>query len=232
MDVDAGEIRGLIGPNGSGKSTTLNLIGGLLRHDQGNIELAGRRVDQLPPHQRAAHGIGHVFQSPTLFGELSAIDNVRVGLHLTHPEGRGFFTSVFRPLACRRNDLVSRQEAMRHLDAIGLGHTADLRAGDLSYGEQRLLDIAKAMAAMPKVLLLDEPAAGLGKTMVEHLVSVVRRLREAGTTIVITDHNLEMIMGLCDRITVLNYGRKLVEGEPQQVRKDEAVIAAYIGKRH
>jgi len=225
--VRAGEVHGLIGPNGAGKTTVLNLVSGLTAPTGGAIRLDGRRIHGLPTHRIAALGVARTFQNIRLFGDLSAEDNVLVGEHL-----------VRRPsLAARLLVLPSAREEERHalerarslLDRVGLTERAAEKARNLSYGEQRRVEIARALAAEPRLLLLDEPTAGMNPVEVEAVAKLIRNVAASGHSVLLIEHNVQLVMEVCDRITVLNFGRVIAEGPPAAVAKDPAVVDAYLG---
>jgi len=229
--IRRGEIRGLIGPNGSGKTTTINLLSGLLRPDQGTITVAGKRIDGLPAYKRAGFGVARTFQAPAVFKDLSVFQNVLVGGHSFESFGLKLRNVLFRQWSVlnRNADLVQR--CMRSLEFVGLDHRAPALAGDLSYGEQKLLDLAKVLVCGPALVLLDEPAGGLDPSQVTQLKGIVARLRSSGTTILFSEHNVSMIMGICDEITVLNFGKKIAEGPPDTIKRHPEVIACYLGTK-
>jgi branched-chain amino acid transport system ATP-binding protein len=205
-------IHGLIGPNGAGKTTCFNLLSGLVPADAGRITLDGTRLDLLPVHRRTQSGLARTFQNIRLFSALTAFENTLCGQH-----------------ARRMPERQARQEALELLELIGLAASAHKRAGELSYGDQRRLEIARALAARPKLLLLDEPAAGMNPAETAALAALLRRLREAGTTLLLVEHDMRFVMQLCDRITVLNFGRVIAEGSASEVQAAPDVIAAYLG---
>jgi branched-chain amino acid transport system permease protein len=214
--VPEGAILGLIGPNGAGKSTLLGVLSAFIRPDAGTMLYAGREVATLEPHEAAALGLVRTFQHTTLYGSLSAFDNVLTATYGAAP--------VFS-----RSEAKRRAAAAAALAAVGLAEAAARRAEDLPYGEQRRLAIAVALAARPRLLLLDEPAAGLNPTEAAELATTLRRIRDGGVTVVIVDHNMQMMMGLCDRLVVLHHGRLIGGGTPAEVAADGAVVAAYLG---
>lgn len=228
MSVEAGEIRGLIGPNGAGKTTTLNLISGLTRPTagrmmMGGVDVTGRRADHL-----AALGIRRTFQNLKLFSELTVLQNVMVGLHTS---GRsGVFDAILGSRRQRREEEMMVAESMSALEIVGLADSADRPASDLAYGHRRLLELARAIVAKPVLLLLDEPAAGLNSSEAASLVQLIRRINTQGVTMVLVEHHMDVIMAACSRITVLNYGQKLAEGTPAEIRSNELVIEAYLGR--
>ena len=228
LDVAEGEVHGLIGPNGAGKTTLLNLLSGHLRASSGSVTFDGRDITRQPAERRAAMGIRRTFQNLRLFRDMSALDNIKVGLHAgTRSE---VLPALLRTPFQRQEEAEITEKARQAMTFVGLLHVADQPAGTLAYGHQRLVEIARAFVARPRLMLLDEPAAGLNGTESQHLVDFVRRIRDAGVTILLIEHRMDVVMPTCDRITVLNYGRLLARGTPREVRSDTAVISAYLGK--
>ncbi len=226
--VGEGEIVGLIGPNGAGKTTVINLLSGLLRPTAGSVTFGEARLDRLPPHRIARAGVARTYQNIRLFRGLTALDNVIVGTHVT-TDAPFAARLVFAP-SVRREEAAARASAQRLLERVGLGARAAARATSLPYGEQRRLEIARALASRPRLLLLDEPAAGMNAAEMDTLVALIRSLAREGQTILLIEHNMQVVMGVCDRIVVLNFGRKIAEGPPAQVSRDRDVIAAYLGE--
>lgn len=228
FEVGAGEIVGLIGPNGAGKTTVINLLTGLLSPTSGQIEFAGQRLESLAAHQIAAAGVARTYQNIRLFRGLSALDNVIVGTHL---RTRASFAArlAFAP-SVRREEATARESARALLGRVNLGGREAARATSLPYGEQRRLEIARALAAQPKLLLLDEPAAGMNPAEMDVLISLIRSLRDEGQTILLIEHNMQVVMGVCDRIVVLSFGRKIAEGTPAEISRNKEVITAYLGE--
>ncbi len=227
ITVAEGEVHGLIGPNGAGKTTMLNLLSGHLPVSAGRITFAGQDVTRFSAERRAVAGIRRTFQNLKLFREMTVLENVMVGLHAaTRAE---IFAALLRTPFQRREEARIRETAHAALAFVGLTHLADQPAGSLPYGHQRLLEIARAFVAQPLLLLLDEPAAGLNGAESRHLVDFILRIRAAGTTIVLIEHHMDVVMPTCDRITVLNYGKLLARGTPTEIRTDTAVIGAYLG---
>lgn len=228
LSVAPGAIHAVIGPNGAGKTTLLNLVTGIYSPTAGRVAFEGEALTGLPPHRIAERGVARTFQNTELFAEMSARDNVRVGLHLHL--AYSLAEAVLRLPRYRHVERKAAQRAEELLDLVGLGAQADTPAGDLALGQQRRLELARALAVGPRLLMLDEPAAGLRAAEVDELSAVLRRLRdELGLTLVLIDHVMRVVMRLSDRITVLNYGRWLAEGTPEEIRRDPAVIAAYLG---
>jgi branched-chain amino acid transport system ATP-binding protein len=228
LSVDAGTIHGLIGPNGSGKTTLCNVISGFYRPRAGRVAFEGRDLATLAPHAVAAAGIARTFQDLQVFGEMTALENVQVG---AHSRGQaGILGAVVRTRAARREDAAAREEARAMLAYVGLAGLEDRRANRLSFGQQRMLELARALASCPRLLLLDEPAAGLSPVMVERLTGILRDLRgERGLTIVLIEHVIRLVMGVSDRITVLDHGERIADGPPDAIRRDARVIEAYLG---
>lgn len=226
--VGDGEVHGLIGPNGAGKTTLLNLISGLLRPTAGKIELDGRRIDGLPPNRIAALGVARTYQNIRLFGGLSAVDNVVVGQHLRRRAP--FWRHLFLLPSARSEERTARAEAGSELARVGMQERASTRAFNLSYGEQRRVEIARALAAQPKLVLLDEPTAGMNPNEADAVARLVREVTKQGRAVLLIEHNVRLVMQLCDRITVLNFGKVIAKGTPAEVGKDPAVIAAYLGE--
>jgi ABC-type branched-subunit amino acid transport system ATPase component len=227
FSVAAGEVRGLIGPNGAGKTTVLNLVSGLLRPTSGTVALDGARIDRLPPHRIAARGVTRTYQNIRLFPALTAVENVIVGMHLRRhaPLARRM---LLLP-AARAEEEAARERAAALLRRVGLDERAGEKAANLSYGEQRRLEIARALAADPRVLLLDEPTAGMNPVEVAAIGELIREVARAGHSVLLVEHNVKLVMDVCDRITVLNFGRVIADGAPAGVASDPAVVAAYLG---
>jgi branched-chain amino acid transport system ATP-binding protein len=230
LDVEQGAIQAVIGPNGAGKSTMINVITGLYPVDGGAVSFEHERIDGRPPHIIARKGIARTFQNTELFGEMSAIENVMVGLDRHHSYNLAI--GMAHGPGYRRSEVAARQEAQDLLALVGLTDDASIVAAALPFGKQRRLEIARALATRPKLLLLDEPAAGLRAAEVESLNLILLNLRaEQGLTILVIDHVMALVMAISDRISVLNFGRKIAEGDPDTVRKSPEVIRAYLGEK-
>ena len=227
FQVERGTICGLIGPNGAGKTTLINIASGLLPPTSGAISLAGRNITGQPPHRVAAAGIARTFQNIRLFAELSVVDNVLVGDHLHR--GDSLLSALLALPSARRAERAAYTAAMDLLAELGIAHLADRPAATLAYGDQRRVEIARALALRPALLLLDEPAAGMNAAETERLAEQLLRLRATGLTMLVIEHDMDLIMRVSDQVVVLNFGMLVTSGPPAQVRRDPDVIAAYLG---
>jgi branched-chain amino acid transport system ATP-binding protein len=227
LAIRAGAIHAVIGPNGAGKSTLLNLLSGIYRPDSGTVMFEEADLTPLSAHQRVRHGIARTFQKIRLFRHLSALANVVAGFHLRHDIPAWQY--LLHGTAFRRDRDRCRDEAMRLLAFVGLAERAGMTAGALSYGEQRMLEIARALATKPRLLLVDEPAAGLNAAEVDMLLERMSALRDDGLTLLIVEHNMDLVMQLADRILVIDYGQYLFEGSAAEVQTHAGVIDAYLG---
>lgn len=229
FDVEDGEIRGLIGPNGSGKSTFFNLISGVYDVGSGTVTFDGRDITNWEPHDIAAAGVARTFQLLRMFTEMTVLENLMIGHHC-HVK-YGIFAGVFGVRRVAREEKQIRDEMMEILSFIGLADFAGVPASELSIGQRRLLALGRAIAMKPKLLMLDEPAAGLSPVNVDNLMSIMVRLKKKyGLTVIVVEHILKVVMDTCDRVTVLDHGVRISEGTPEFVRDDHAVIEAYLGR--
>jgi len=227
LHINQGEIYGLIGPNGAGKTTLFNILTGLYQLDTGSFSFAGIAYSNCKPHVLAQAGIARTFQNIRLFANMSALENIMVGRHLR--TRTGLWGALTRNAAARAEERAIEQRAHKLLRYVGINRPSNTLAKNLSYGEQRRLEIARALATDPKLLALDEPAAGMNATETDNLKTLLKTIRESGITILLIEHDVKLIMDLCDRIAVLNYGQKIAEGKAEDVRNNPDVISAYLG---
>jgi branched-chain amino acid transport system ATP-binding protein len=228
FEVPEGSIFGLIGPNGAGKTTVFNLATGLLQASGGQIGFGGHSLGKLAPHQITRLGIARTFQNIRIFKDTSLLENVVIGMHGHLDYGFGGLLSNSRSF--RRIEAAARERALELLSWVKLDHKADMLADSLSYGEQRKLEFARALATQPKLLLLDEPVAGMNSAEKSELMTQILSIRQRGYSIFLIEHDMRFVMGLCDRIAVLNFGRIIAQGPPDEIRNNPDVIEAYLGK--
>lgn len=225
--VEKGQIYGLIGPNGAGKTTMFNCITNIFEPTEGEIYFNGENITKLKSYKITEKGICRTYQNIRLFSQMTAIQNVMVGGHSRISSG--VFRSVFRTKSQKQEEKKLRERAEQLLELVGLGDIGDQFAENLAYGQQRRLEIARALASNPSLLLLDEPAAGMNETETDNLFDLIKKIQSMGITVLIIEHDMPLVMRLCDRITVLNFGEKLAEGTPIEIQNNEAVIEAYLG---
>jgi branched-chain amino acid transport system ATP-binding protein len=226
--VPEGEILALIGPNGAGKTTLLNIIAGTMEATRGQVRFKGKRLNGRPAHERVRLGIARTFQQALIFESMTVLENVMVGCHL---QGQcGLPEVILRLPHARREEEDIYLDALRFLNLVGLGAKAHQEAGSLPFGQQRLLAIARALATNPTLILLDEPAAGLNRLEKSDLADLIRRIQQMGITTILVEHDMELVMGLAEWVVVLDHGKRLAQGTPEDIRRDKAVIAAYLGE--
>ncbi len=228
LSIAGGSITGIIGANGAGKTTLFNIITGLYTQTSGDVYLSGKNISLFAPEVLAGLGLVRTFQNVELFGQMTVLENVMVGLHTKSRSG--IFSCAFKMPGQIKEERYIRKKSLQWLEFTGMVHLADIKAGNLSFGKGRLLEISRALAPEPRIILMDEPAAGLNSRETVELADLIRRIRESGITVVLVEHDMELVMDICDSIIVLNLGKKLVEGTPREIQENALVISAYLGE--
>jgi len=227
LDIQKGDLFGLIGPNGAGKTTLFNVISGTLAPTKGEIVFDGRKINGLKPYQINKLGIARTFQNINLFKDMSVLENVMVGRHCR--TDAGIYSSIFRLPKHKRNEDEITEKSLEFLKFLDLLRYKDMKASSLSYGQQRRLEIARALASEPKLILLDEPAAGMNASEKKELSEIIQKILDTGVTIILVEHDMKVVLGISHKIAVLNYGKMICLGTPKQVQANEEVVAAYLG---
>jgi ABC-type branched-subunit amino acid transport system ATPase component len=228
LSVRKGSITGVIGPNGAGKTTLFNIVTGLYTQTSGEVYLGEKNISLYAPEALAPLGLVRTFQNVELFGQMTVLENVMVGLHTKSKSG--IISCAFKLPRQIKEEKIVREKAMHWLTFTGMAEEAEITANNLPFGKGRLLEISRALAVEPQLILMDEPAAGLNSRETLVLASLIRKIRESGITIVLVEHDMELVMDICDSIVVLNLGKKLAEGTPREIQENPSVIAAYLGE--
>jgi len=228
FSVEDGTITGIIGPNGAGKTTLFNIVSGIYPQNSGNVYLGGKNISRFAPEKLARLGLVRTFQNVELFGQMTVLENVMVGLHTKSKSG--ILSCAFKLPGHIREEKYIRERGLQWLEFTGMVELAEVTAGNLPFGKGRLLEIARALALEPRMILMDEPAAGLNSHETIRLAALIRRIRESGVTVVLVEHDMDLVMDVCDAVVVLDLGRKLAEGTPREIQENTAVITAYLGE--
>jgi branched-chain amino acid transport system ATP-binding protein len=228
LSVTRGSITGIIGPNGAGKTTLFNIVTGLYTQTSGQVYLGEKNISLFAPETLASLGLVRTFQNVELFGQMTVLENVMVGLHTRSKSG--IFSCAFKIPSQIREEKYIKEKALTWLEFTGLADLANLTAGSLPFGKGRLLEISRALAVEPQIILMDEPAAGLNSRETIELAGLIRRIKELGITVVLVEHDMELVMDICESIIVLNLGKKLAYGTPREIQENPAVISAYLGE--
>ena len=228
FSVEDGTITGIIGPNGAGKTTLFNIVSGIYPQNSGNVYLGGKNISRFAPEKLARLGLVRTFQNVELFGQMTVLENVMVGLHTKSKSG--ILSCAFKLPGHIREEKYIRERGLQWLEFTEMVELAEVKAGNLPFGQGRLLEIARALALEPRMILMDEPAAGLNSHETIGLAALIRRIRESGVTVVLVEHDMDLVMDVCDAVVVLNLGRKLAEGTPREIQENTAVITAYLGE--
>mgnify|MGYP000205169329 CR=1 FL=1 len=229
LNVEPGQIRGLIGPNGAGKTTVFNMITGVYPPTKGTIAYQGKKLNNLTSHRIVSKGIARTFQNIRLFKSMTVLENVQVGMHCRTRSGA--FRALFKSPFAIREEREIVEKAFEILEFLGLADHSNEYASNLAYGDQRRLEIARAVASRPKTLLLDEPAAGMNPSETAELMELILKLRDTGLTIFLVEHDMRLVMGISEMVIVLDHGQKIAEGEPKEIQENEKVIEAYLGTK-
>jgi branched-chain amino acid transport system ATP-binding protein len=226
--IAKGDITGVIGPNGAGKTTLFNIVTGIYSQSSGSVLLENRDISSLPAEKLAAKGLVRTFQNIELFGNMTVLENVMLGMHTKSQSG--IIACICKMPWHLREERIIREQAFECLEFCGITDLADQKASNLPFGKGRFLESARAMAVKPLIMLMDEPAAGLNNRETAELATLIRKIRDTGVTVVLVEHDMELVMDICDRIIVLNLGKKLAEGTPREIQENQAVISAYLGE--